>query len=145
MGPLVHIRLGKDPRMDLVIPRGSAEFEALYKDRTSTERYNSTVKSKGRMAQGAYRRKHFVFTIAVLHAIEKHAMAWVDLVFARQRPRTAAELLEWLSRQQQSVAPEPLTQRPTPGGTGEVCPEGAPAGHKTGQGSPEAAQEPGRA
>lgn len=104
MGPLVHIRLGKDPRMDLVIPRGSAEFEELYKDRTSTERYNSTVKSKGRMAQGAYRRKHFVFTMAVLHAIEKHAMAWVDLVFARQRPRTAAELLEWLSRQQQSVA-----------------------------------------
>jgi hypothetical protein len=75
MGPLLHIRLGDNPRLNLPIPRESPQYAELYKDRTATERYNSTLKSKGQMATGAYRRQHFVLTVAVLHAIECHARA----------------------------------------------------------------------
>jgi len=98
MGPLVHIRLKDDPRMNLPIPRESPLFAELFKDRTATERYNSTLKSKGRMARGAYRRQHFVLTVAVLHAIEAHAGAWVDRLPKKERPGTAEELLAWLGR-----------------------------------------------
>jgi len=98
MGPLLHIRLREDPRLNLPIPRHSALFTEMFKDRTATERYNSTLKSKGRMARGAYRRQHYVLTVAVLHAIEAHANAWVGRVFAQERPRTDEELLAWLGR-----------------------------------------------
>lgn len=97
MGPLVHIRLGKDPRMNLAIPRESPQFVELYKDRTATERYNSVLKSKGRMATGAYRRQHIAWTMAMLLAVELHADSWVKRTLGEARPRTVAELLGWLA------------------------------------------------
>ncbi len=97
MGPLLHIRLTGDPRMNLAIPRESALFTELYKDRTATERYNSTLKSKGAMATGAYRRGHIFLTMAVLHAVEAHADAWVGRTFGDKQPKTVEELLAWLT------------------------------------------------
>jgi hypothetical protein len=95
MGPLVHIRLDGDPRMDLPIPRQSQLFQELYKQRTATERFNSTLKSKGSMATGAYRRQHLTLAAAVLHAIGLHAKVWVGQVFGKQKPATVGALVNW--------------------------------------------------
>lgn len=95
LGPLVHIRLDGDPRMNLPIPRESPLFAELFKQRTATERYNSTLKAKGDMATGAYRRKHLTLAAAVLHAIGLHAQAWVDKVFGAARPKTVEALMAW--------------------------------------------------
>ena len=75
MGPILHLRLDGDPRLNLPIPRNSPKFTELYRQRTSTERFNSTLKSKGDLANGAFRRRHVLFTFAVLHAVEIHARA----------------------------------------------------------------------
>lgn len=97
MGPLVHIKLGRDPRMNLAIPRESPLFAELYKDRTATERYNSVLKSKGRMAVGAYRRQHVAWIMAMLLGVELHADSWVKRALGQTRPTTVEELLSWLA------------------------------------------------
>ena len=93
MGPLVHIRFRDDPRRNVSIPRSSAEFALRYEKRTAAERFNSTLKSKGKMATGAYRREHISFSFSVFHAIECHTRAWVKKLLARHEPiRSAKEL-----------------------------------------------------
>jgi len=44
LGPLVNIRPGGNPRMNLPIPRESEKWKALYRDRTTCERFFSTLK-----------------------------------------------------------------------------------------------------
>jgi hypothetical protein len=99
LGPIVRIRLDGDPRMNLLIPRESALFAELYRQRTATERFNSTLKSKGRMATGAYRRQHLMLAAAVLHGVGLHAVAQTERLLGKGRPMTVEAALAWLEGQ----------------------------------------------
>ncbi len=96
LGPLVRLRLDGDPRFDLPIPRGSTDFKILYNDRTCTERFNSTLMSKGDFDSGAFRRAPFVLTFAVAHAIELHARAWASRRFGEANKTSPEQTLDWL-------------------------------------------------
>jgi hypothetical protein len=98
MGPIVRLRLDGDPRMNLSIPRGSPEFRQLFKNRTGTERFNSTFKSRDNIPNGAYRRQHLMLAAAVAHAVDRHADARLKQLLpdADATLRTPAALLAWL-------------------------------------------------
>lgn len=97
MGPIWHLRTDGDPRLNPVIPRGSELYKLLYKHRTASERYHSSLKSKGQADRGAYRREHFALAAAIVHAIGLHAGAWVTHLLGAGRPKTVAALLDWLA------------------------------------------------
>ena len=103
MGPIVHLKLAGDPRMNLAIPRESAQFTELYKERTTTERFNSTLKSKGHMANGAFRRQHVAHMAGMLHAVGMHAKAWVKKLFGMA---TKVDVSAVLARLRKEVEPK---------------------------------------
>jgi hypothetical protein len=92
MGPLVHIPVGDDPRLNLPIPRNTPAFDALYDQRTATERFFSTVKGNGLGAR-PYRRRHVFHIITLCHALRLHARAWLaqDHAAGTAPTRIAAE------------------------------------------------------
>lgn len=81
MGPLIHIRPSANPRMNLPIPRGSAQFATLYKARTAAERFFGVLKTLGKLGARPYRRRWVFQMMATAHAIALHARAWVDARF----------------------------------------------------------------
>lgn len=96
MGPFARVRTKDDPRRILPILRDSPTFSQRYDQRTASERINSTLKSKGSMATGAFRREHIAFTFAIAHAIERHAKNWVrQFMKDRAAPKTIAEVLAY--------------------------------------------------
>ncbi|HJO96239.1 MAG TPA: hypothetical protein QF753_22805 [Victivallales bacterium] len=94
MGPLVYLSFDENPRLNTAIPRGSESFKELYKQRSSPERFYSTLASAG-LKSRPYRRQHLYLLGALCHAIGVHARAWVKKRFGSKKAKDAHQLLDW--------------------------------------------------
>lgn len=75
MGPIVHVAVNEDPRLDPPIPRGSDRYKLLYAKRTCTERFFSVVKEAGRLGKRPYRLQSLFLLAALARSICIHAKA----------------------------------------------------------------------
>jgi len=97
MGPLVHLSLDDDPRLNPPVPRGSDRFLELYRKRTCTERHFSTAHGKG-LADSPYRRQHIFHVMALVHALDRYVHLWLRALGEEEVPNTLGQTLDWLGR-----------------------------------------------
>jgi hypothetical protein len=77
MGPTVYVRSDSDPRFYPKIARDSAEYKALFAQRTGCERSNSTKKVTNHLENRPCRSAtHYLMRLYLISIVE-HAKAWV--------------------------------------------------------------------
>ena len=75
-GPTVKVVPKKDPRLFPQIPRNSARFQKLYRQRSGTERSNFIKKYGQHVLSCRHRRSHLWHIRLVCVAVLQHAKAW---------------------------------------------------------------------
>jgi len=96
MGPIYHLAIADNPRLNTRIARGSALWQTLYNSRTSTERFNSFVRCKGALGSRPYRRSHLFLMNILCQALHRHAQVWVKKLFGGKLSASAAGVVDRL-------------------------------------------------
>jgi len=112
MGPLCHIPVEKNPRLSPPLSRHSEKFKELYKQRTAPERFFSFSKESGKLKYRPYRRKHHFLLAGLFQAIGRHAKAWVQEIFGKEKVKTAEEVFLLLEKYMEANAPKKEVKRP---------------------------------